>query len=233
MKAPRNSSTPIMMKTTISGVRSIAVTCRRSPSVAPEFANAWLNTSEPAMMNKIMVVELGTFREDLFYRLNVIPLEIPPLRDRQGDIRMLAQHFLKKYCDENSKKISGFSAEAFEKLETYSWPGNVRELENCVERVVVLAAGDIIDEGDLLLSGPRRDGVVDATVDALFDGPLTLDELERQILLTSLERCGGNLSRTARTLGMTRRALQYRAEKIKGSTNEPTGDDEPDQAHER
>ena len=167
------------------------------------------------------MVSEGRFREDLYYRLSVIPIELPPLRERQDDIPLLANHFLRHFCEENSKKVSGFSAAAMKKLQTYSWPGNVRELENSVERAVVLATTEILGDSDLLLAGPRRAGVHAQAVDALFDSELTLDELERQIILSGIERCQGNLSQAARRLGLTRRALQYRVEKIRGAKESP------------
>ncbi|MAB91382.1 MAG: sigma-54-dependent Fis family transcriptional regulator [Planctomycetes bacterium] len=166
----------------------------------------------------------GEFREDLFYRLSVIPLEVPALRDRSDDVLPLAHHFLRLFCEENVRRISGFTREAEERLRTYSWPGNVRELENCVERAVVLCPGDVIDEPDLMLQATRRseDRSSNAILDVLFDTALTLDHLERDIIVAALRRCGGNLSRTARTLGLTRRALQYRVEKIR--REEESGD---------
>ncbi|NRA96459.1 MAG: sigma-54-dependent Fis family transcriptional regulator [Planctomycetes bacterium] len=169
----------------------------------------------------------GEFREDLFYRLNVIPLEVPPLRERSDDVLPLAHHFLRKFCEENHRRLSGFTRAAEERLRTYSWPGNVRELENCAERAVVLCSGDVVDESDLMLQAtPKADGKsVDGVLDALFDTVLTLDDLERGIIVSALRRCGGNLSRAARTLGLTRRALQYRVEKIR---SEAEGSDEDD-----
>ena len=170
----------------------------------------------------------GTFREDLFYRLNVIPLELPPLRERPDDVLALAHHFLRRFCEENLRRISGFTRTAEERLVTWSWPGNVRELENCIERAVVLAPANLIDEADLMLSAPRKSGDsgLDQIIDGLFNTGLTLDVLERDLILASLRRCGGNLSRTARTLGLTRRALQYRVEKIRNQGHEPPEGDE-------
>ena len=167
-----------------------------------------------------MVAE-GRFREDLFYRLNVIPMTLPPLRERGSDIEVLAQHFLARFREENNRKIAGFTGDALQRLRSYAWPGNVRELENCVERAVVLSYGEQIDAGDLLLEGPRKEGALGPLVDTLLGGPLSLSELEREIIVESLQRCDGNLSRTARHLGLTRRALQYRVEKIRAESADP------------
>jgi DNA-binding NtrC family response regulator len=175
------------------------------------------------------MVREGTFREDLFYRLNVIPLHLPPLRERPEDIMPLAEHFLARFAHDNLRRLKGFTREAEERLRTWSWPGNVRELENCIERAVVLSATDTVEEADLMLEigSPMRGAGVDAVLEALFDSTMTLDELERDIILASLRRCGGNLSRTARTLGLTRRALQYRVEKIRTEEDrEEDGDGE-------
>jgi len=166
------------------------------------------------------MVEDGRFRKDLFYRLSVIPIRIPPLRERPGDVTLLARHFMRRYCDANSRKLAGFTEAALEKLEACSWPGNVRELQNCIERAVVLARGDTIDADDLLLAPPPRDEAVDAVVDALFATDLTLDDLERRIILAALDRMEGNVSRTARVLGLSRRALQYRRSKIEDAEPE-------------
>jgi len=167
------------------------------------------------------MVDAGEFREDLYYRLKVIPISLPPLRERPDDVLPLAQHFLRIYCEENLRRITGFTRSAEERLRTWPWPGNVRELENCVERAVVLASEEVIDEPDLMLTPMRRedDAGREALLDALFDSSLTLERLERDVILAALERCGGNLSRTARTLGLTRRALQYRVEKIRNQAD--------------
>ncbi len=175
------------------------------------------------------MVREGRFREDLYYRLNVIPIVMPPLRERAEDVPVLAQHFLTRFCEQNGRHFSGLSRAALDRLLTYSWPGNVRELENCIERAVVLAPGEQIEAADVVLSGGKPAGTVSSTLDTLFDTDLTLDQLERDIILGALARCGGNLSRTARVLGLTRRALQYRVEQIrKGPV--PAADD--DSTHE-
>ncbi|HYC78958.1 MAG TPA: sigma-54 dependent transcriptional regulator, partial [Planctomycetota bacterium] len=178
---------------------------------------------------KAMVAE-GRFREDLYYRLNVVPIDLPPLRERPEDVPLLAQHFLEKSREANGRKVAGFTRAALEKLAAQPWPGNVRELENCVERAVVLSGGPEIDAADLRLGATERAGAASAAVDALFAGGLSLDQLEREILVEALRRSEGNLSKTARRLGLTRRALQYRVEKIRADDEEPPagGDDDED-----
>jgi DNA-binding NtrC family response regulator len=170
------------------------------------------------------LVASGRFREDLYYRLNVIPIEIPPLRERTSDILPLAEHFLRKYCDENHRAICGFQRDAEALLMSYPWPGNVRELENCIERAVVLAQGEILSARDLFLSREREEtgDDVQVAVRAFFESGQDLDAFERRIILEALTRCEGNLSRAARSLGLSRRTLQYRVEKIRA--NEALGD---------
>src|SRR5262249_39251399 len=99
------------------------------------------------------MVDEGAFREDLYYRLNVIPIALPPLRERLDDVPVLAEHFLRKFAEQNARRIKGFTQAALARLTAYSWPGNVRELENCIERAVVLAQGELIDVADFVLAG--------------------------------------------------------------------------------
>jgi len=150
------------------------------------------------------MVSAGTFREDLFYRLNVINLEIPPLRHRTEDILLLAHTFLEDFCRENDKRIEGFSQAAQEALLRYDWPGNVRELENCIERAAVLCRGDIIDVDVLppnVLSGRRQADVVTIPVGT------TLRDAEMMLLRATLDSTGGNKEQAARILGITSRTI--------------------------
>jgi len=139
-------------------------------------------------------VEQGNFREDLFYRLNVIPLLLPPLRNRRNDIPMLASHFLKRFAPEQGKNLKGFSSEAMRLLLEYLWPGNVRELENTVEHAVVLAKGSEIEVWEL-------PSALDQGSSA---GAATLEEKEIRHLLDILSECGGNKKLAAQRLGVSR-----------------------------
>ncbi len=150
-------------------------------------------------------VKAGRFREDLYYRLNVINIRIPPLRERPTDIPLLANHFLDKYASRNRKEIKGFSPEAMQRLTHYTWPGNVRELENTVERAVVLSKGTLITVDDLQL--PEEEERLPAG--------LSLKEFERRIVLKTLKETDGNISETARQLGVSRRWLHYRLKEWK------------------
>jgi DNA-binding NtrC family response regulator len=148
-------------------------------------------------------LEQGRFREDLYYRLNVVPLNIPPLRERKDDIPYLAEHFAKKFGGK-------LSAGATERLQNYSWPGNVRELENVVERSILLAAGPVVQAEDVRIETAQR--ARPAATDGVHFLPegMTLDQYEQSILLEALKRADGNKSQAARLLGLTRNALRYR-----------------------
>jgi len=151
-----------------------------------------------------MVAE-GKFREDLFYRLNVINLEMPALRSRPSDIPMLAGHFLRKYAAENEKELRGFTTEALDQLSTYGWPGNVRELENVVERAVILAQSQEVTVAELpphIASVKVRDGVQ-------IPGA-TMDEIERYAITKTLESTAGSTSRAAEILNISVRKIQYK-----------------------
>ncbi len=151
-------------------------------------------------------LEQGTFREDLYYRLNVIPINIPPLRQRKEDIPFLAEHFVAKLAPDPA---GGISPEAVDRLMSYHWPGNVRELENVIERSLVLSGGKRLEADDIKLesAGARRAAPADPAF--LPDG-MTLDEYEQSIIREALRRAGGNKSQAARLLGLTRNALRYR-----------------------
>jgi two-component system, NtrC family, response regulator AtoC len=152
---------------------------------------------------KKMVAE-GKFREDLYFRLNVISLKLPALRSRKEDIPLLAAHFLKEYSRENSKKIKDLTPDVLQVLQGYSWPGNIRELRNVINRMVVLARGDRLQLRDVPpeVKEVRSDGV--ATSDA---ATLDLAEMERQFIRKALERTNGVISRAAILLGISRRTL--------------------------
>jgi two-component system, NtrC family, response regulator AtoC len=148
-------------------------------------------------------LEQGTFREDLYYRLNVVPMNIPPLRERKDDIPYLVEHFAKKYGGETSEG-------ALERLMSYHWPGNVRELENVVERSVLLAQGPRVEAEDIKIetgTGRARPAV---STDAFLPEGMTLDQYEQSLIREALKRADGNKSQAARLLGLTRNALRYR-----------------------
>lgn len=160
-------------------------------------------------------VSSGKFREDLYYRLNVVTLRVPPLRERQDDIPVLAQYFLEKYSKRNRKRIKGFTPLSMDMLLKYDWPGNVRELENAVERAVILGPGDYMTEKELPLSitkaYPHAEDVDWPT--RVRKQPQSLDEVEREAVLAALEASGGNKSETARVLGITRKTLHKKLQK--------------------
>jgi len=155
------------------------------------------------------MAENGKFREDLFYRLNVVHLHVPSLKERVDDIPVLAQHFLNYYAERNRKKIKGFNPQAMDRLLKYPWPGNVRELANSVERAVILSPGDYISEKDLPLS-IMRPGVdaIDTQRAGKFEGFAgSLDEIEKAAIEKVLAKTDGNKSEAARLLGINRRTL--------------------------
>jgi DNA-binding NtrC family response regulator len=162
------------------------------------------------------LVEDGTFREDLYYRLNVVQIAMPPLRARRSDIPVLATFFLQKYAEENEKSIAGISKDAMARLMAQPWPGNVRELENTIERAVVLATGTHIEEADLSTSAP---GPNVGGLDMLVPG-VTLAEAERLVLERTLEACGGDTAEAAKLLGISRRKIQYRLREWNESEDE-------------
>jgi DNA-binding NtrC family response regulator len=153
-------------------------------------------------------LEQGTFREDLYYRLNVVPLSIPPLRERPEDIPFLAEHFVEKLAAANGSRVESITEEAIEKLLTYHWPGNVRELENVIERSLVLCSGMKLDAADIRLDTAPR--ARERTAGDFLPEGMTLDEYEQSIIREALRRAGGNKSQAARLLGLTRNALRYR-----------------------
>jgi DNA-binding NtrC family response regulator len=148
-------------------------------------------------------LEQGTFREDLYYRLNVVPMNIPPLRERKDDIPYLVEHFAKKYGGEISEG-------ALARLMSYHWPGNVRELENVVERSVLLAQGPRVEAEDIKIEMGAGRTRAAASTDAFLPEGMTLDQYEQSLIREALKRADGNKSQAARLLGLTRNALRYR-----------------------
>jgi DNA-binding NtrC family response regulator len=155
-------------------------------------------------------VKAGRFREDLFYRLQVMPITLPPLRDRHGDVPLLAAFFIDRFNGEFRKKVRGLSPAAIKMLEHYAWPGNVRELRNAIERAMLLADGDRLEASDLT--------TLTRTVSPMqFKLPaegVNIEDVERQLLVQALERSKGNQTQAAQLLGINRDQVRYRIEKF-------------------
>jgi len=158
-------------------------------------------------------IEAGRFRDDLYYRLNVVTLNIPPLRQRREDVPLLAQHFLKMFSEKNRKQIKGLTPQAMDRLLKYEWPGNVRELMNAVERGVVLSRSEYLDEKELPLDLNDMPPGVETSVKDAIPAELPLEEVEKATILKTLEMAGGNKSEAARRLGITRRTLHKKLKK--------------------
>lgn len=160
-------------------------------------------------------IKAGTFREDLFYRLSVIPIHLPPLRERTGDIPLLVEHFLQKYRQRGDREISGVSAPAMKMFSAYSWPGNVRELEHTIERIVILEDGDLIQPEHLPSFISQRQ----SEFQVFSDGEYTLDELEKRYIQLILRRTKGRRQEAARILGINRKTLGHKIEKYQIRVN--------------
>jgi transcriptional regulator with PAS, ATPase and Fis domain len=161
-------------------------------------------------------IEEGKFREDLFYRLNVISLELPPLRKRKEDIPLLVSHFLNKYCDKMGREMKRIAPRVMKIFESYAWPGNVRELENTIERVIAIEERETITESSLpeeLLS-PQREQDRSYEVKPGFDLNATLDDISKNFVQDALRSTNGNLKETANLLGINYRSLRYLIEKL-------------------
>ena len=158
-------------------------------------------------------VEKGTFRKDLFFRLSVVPVHLPALRERKEDIPVLAEHFLKKYAEKNNRLLRGFTPLAMDLLMRYDWPGNVRELENVIERAVILSREQFITPEAL----PANVRMVDAkNNESLAEGLVgrSIKEVEKELIIKTLEQTGHNITRAAEILGLTRRGLQYKLKEL-------------------
>ncbi len=178
-----------------------------------------INVRVIAASNKDLKKEIakGRFREDLFYRLNVVSLYVAPLSERREDIPLLAQHFLNLFAGRNSKNIKGFTPQAMDKLLKYSWPGNVRELMNAVERAVILSRTEYLDADELaLFMSDTAVAEKDNQTNLPENVPLT--EMEKRTILETLNAAGGNKSEAARRLGITRKTLRSKLEKYDGTS---------------
>ncbi len=172
-----------------------------------------------AASNKDLKEEIGkgNFRDDLFYRLNVVSLNVPPLRERKEDIPILAQHFLQLFAGRNKKAIKTFTPRAMEKLLAYNWPGNIRELMNAMERSVVLARTDYLDAEDITLIMEKNSSAPGVSEQGKATRNLSLENMEKKNILAVLDDCGGNKSETSRRLGITRKTLRSKLRKYETS----------------
>ena len=155
-------------------------------------------------------IKAGTFREDLFYRLSVIPIHLPPLRERAGDIPRLVEHFLKEYSQKGNREVTGILPKAMKLLEAYSWPGNVRELAHTIERIVILEDGDVVQPEHLPSFITQRQGEFQVFSDENY----TLEELEKRYIQFILRRTRGRRQDAARILGINRKTLSHKIEKF-------------------
>jgi two-component system response regulator AtoC len=160
-------------------------------------------------------IKAGTFREDLYYRLSVIPIHLPPLRERAGDIALLVDHFLRKYSQKGQREVTGVSGQAMKLLGDYGWPGNVRELEHTVERIVILEDGAIIQPEHLPSFISQRQGEFQAFSDENY----SLEELEKRYIQFILRRTKGRRQEAARILGINRKTLSHKIDKYRLRTN--------------
>jgi transcriptional regulator with GAF, ATPase, and Fis domain len=181
-------------------------------------------------------VREGGFRDDLFFRLNVFPIHLPPLRERRDDVPLLMSHFLQHYGRKHGRQVAGFTQAAVKALLNYDYPGNIRELQNLIERAVIVASeGSLLEVHHLFTGGEtldknvlsvRADGHLASAADAstpqampashiatVVAGSSSLGQVEESLIRRALEQCGGNLSAAARALGVTRPQLAYRARK--------------------
>ena len=164
--------------------------------------------------NLIALMEKGQFREDLYYRLNVVTIHLPPLRERDGDIRLLIQFFLKKFSVDLNKKIRGIQPAALNMLTGYRWPGNIRELENTIERAVLMADGEEITRDDLELLFKNEPPPGDPGRIKLPPGGIQMEAVERDFVLQALEMSGWIQKDAAKLLGVSSRVLNYKIKRF-------------------
>jgi Nif-specific regulatory protein len=157
------------------------------------------------------LIDEGKFREDLYYRLNVFPIVVPPLRERKTDIMLLANYFIEKFSKEHEKKIVSMSTSTTDMLMNYHWPGNVRELENCIERAVILCNDGIIHSYHLPPNLQKGDATILRESKGAFKNMMA--NLERKAIMEELENCRGNMAKAARALGITERMMGTRIAK--------------------
>jgi two-component system response regulator AtoC len=154
-------------------------------------------------------IKAGAFREDLYYRLSVVPIHLPPLRKRNGDIPLLAEHFLRKHVQKSHREVKGFSPKAMKMLSDYSWPGNIRELEHTIERILILEDGEVIQPEHLPSFISQRQG----EFQVFSDGESSLEEVEKRYIQFILRRTKGKRQDAARILGINRKTLAHKIER--------------------
>jgi transcriptional regulator with PAS, ATPase and Fis domain len=166
-------------------------------------------------------VYAGKFREDLYYRINVIPITIPPLRDRKEDIRLLSEYFIEKYGPRSGKRVTAIDSTAVALLEKQPWKGNVRELENTIERATLLASGSTITEDSLLLDSLSGDGGDPSAVRVGW----SVKEMEKELIIKTLEEVNDNRTRAAEILGISIRTLRNKLNEYKASRQQEAADE--------
>jgi len=185
----------------------------RVGSTAPERVDLRIIASTNRDLEQM--VQKGEFREDLFYRLAVFKVHVPPLRERAGDVPLLARHFVRTYSEWLNKPVSGLTDGAMTALNAYEWPGNVRELKNCIEFAAVMTERDVIDMSDLPPQVTRRGGGVDGgEVGGRIPLDETLNRIEKRIIMDTLSRTGGVQAKAAEILGITERSMWHRVKKL-------------------
>jgi DNA-binding NtrC family response regulator len=163
------------------------------------------------------MIKKGSFREDLYYRINVVPIVIPPLRERKEDIPLLIDHFISKFSVENNKNVKGIVKEALELMMQYEWPGNIRELENLIERVIALTSNEYIQLNELPLSFkniPKINGLKESVLNGKVSFVQAEEEFEREVILDALKKTNYIQSHAAEILGISRRILKYKMDKL-------------------
>ncbi|MDO9124560.1 MAG: sigma 54-interacting transcriptional regulator, partial [Deltaproteobacteria bacterium] len=163
------------------------------------------------------LIKKGQFREDLYYRINVVPIVLPPLRERREDIPLLVNNFTKKFSEENQKNLKGVSKEALELMVSYEWPGNVRELENLIERVIALTNNEYIQADELplpIINQSKTNGLRESVLSGQISFSKAEEEFEKEIILDALRRANFIQSHAAEILGISRRILKYKMDKL-------------------
>jgi len=172
------------------------------------------------------MVSDGRFRDDLYYRINVLSIDVPPLRERRDDIPVLIDHFLKKHTRNTSRLVKGLNPEARRMMNDYGWPGNVRQLESAIERAILLCEGDTITPDDLPTELQQESRGTSAGAFKLPPEGISFEEVEKNLILQAMDQTDHNITKAAKLLGLTFRTLQYRLEKFGIKRPDGKGDGE-------